>query len=179
MHCSSPIEGLTVVTLSEPYRDERGSFTRLFCSHALNELIAPRSIVQISHSVTKHPQTVRGLHFQRAPHQELKMVRCIRGKVWDVAVDNREGSPTRYKWHGEELSCENNKMMLIPEGFAHGFQVLEANTELLYFITTPYNAQADDGLHPLDPVLAIAWPLEVQHLSKRDANHSMVLHANV
>ena len=157
-----------MVTLSAPHEDMRGLFVRLYCKNTLQAHVQMPEISQISYSITNQQGAVRGMHFQKAPYQEVKMVRCLRGKAWDVAVDIREGSATRYKWHAEELSAQNNKMMILSEGFAHGFQALEPNTELLYFITTPYNPEAEAGLNPLDPALEIPWPLEVTNLSKRD-----------
>jgi dTDP-4-dehydrorhamnose 3,5-epimerase len=115
-----------------PQIDERGFFTRLFCHNELGELIGARQIVQINQSSTRTVGAVRGLHYQHGPSAEMKLVRCIKGKVWDVAVDLRAGSPTFLYWHAEELSAENAHMMVIPEGFAHGFQVLEEDSELLY-----------------------------------------------
>ncbi len=171
--CSSPIEGLTILSLGEPHGDQRGSFIRLYCQEVLRT--ACPHIAQISHSFTKERGTVRGMHYQEAPHQEVKVVICLRGSVWDVGVDVRENSPTRYAWHGEELSAENRRAMVLTEGFAHGFQTLEPDTELLYLISTPYCPQAERGLSPLDPALAIEWPLEVCNLSQRDQNHPLLV----
>lgn len=171
LYCKSPIEGLVIVTLSSPVEDPRGSFMRLFCKKMLSPYLQGDNLEQISHSISKEQGTIRGMHYQNPPYEEIKMVRCIRGRVWDVAVDIRENSPTRYQWHGEELSSENNKMMILGKGFAHGFQTLEPNTELLYFISTAYTPDAEAGLHPLDPALGISWPLTITNLSERDKNH--------
>ncbi len=111
---------------------------------------------------------MRGVHFQKAPHAEMKLVRCLKGKVWDVAVDLREGSPTQYQWHAEILSGENYKMMVIPEGFAHGFQTIEPDSELLYLHTEYYHPESEGGLHPLSERLGISWPLDITQLSERD-----------
>ena len=131
-------------------------------------------IAQINHSLTRQKGAVRGMHFQFPPHAEDKYVSCLRGEVFDVAVDLREGSPSFMRWHGERLSAGNGRSMLIPQGFAHGFQSLEADCELIYLHSRPYAPQAEGGLHPKDPLLAIAWPLPVVDLSERDAGHARV-----
>ena len=169
----TPIAGLVLVE-STPQNDERGSFARLFCQEELGEIVGERQIVQINRSCTGNVGAVRGMHYQHQPHAEMKLVRCIKGKVWDVAVDLRAGSPTFLHWHAEELSAENAWMMVIPEGFAHGFQVLEQDSELLYLHTAFYAASAEGGVRPTDPKLSIAWPLAPQNLSDRDLNHPLL-----
>lgn len=151
--------------------DERGSFARLFCTTELAGLVGRRSIVQINHSKTSRVGAVRGLHYQLPPHAEMKLVRCIRGKVWDVAVDLRAGSATLLRWLAVELSADNGRMLAIPEGCAHGFQVLEPNSELLYLHTNEYAPQHEGGLSPLESRLSIQWPLSVVDLSERDQTH--------
>lgn len=131
-----------------------------------------RHIKQINHSRTRTVGAVRGLHFQYPPHAEMKLVRCIKGRVWDVAVDLRAGSATFLRWHAEELAPENARMLVIPEGCAHGFQVLERDSELLYLHTARYVPQVEGGLSCQDPRLGIAWPLPVTDLSRRDSNHA-------
>ena len=163
----TPIAGLMLVE-STPTCDERGFFTRLYCQNELGELVGPRQIVQVNQSSTRTIGAVRGLHFQHQPHAEMKFVRCIKGKVWDVAVDLRAGSSTFLNWHAEELSAENAHMMVIPEGFAHGFQVLEQDSELVYLHTAFYAPSAEGGVRPTDPRLAIEWPMAPQDLSDRD-----------
>jgi dTDP-4-dehydrorhamnose 3,5-epimerase len=148
--------------------DHRGFFERMFCADTFQEEGFAPAISQINHTLTKRIGTVRGLHFQRPPHAETKLVTCLKGRVFDVAVDLRSGSPTFLQWKGFELSEANQTSLLIPQGFAHGFQTLEADCELLYLHTTPYTPEAEDGLHPLDPALAIPWPQEVVDLSNRD-----------
>ena len=153
--------------------DQRGFLSRLFC---MDELMAAgwrKPVAQINHTMTKHRGTVRGLHFQRAPHAEMKLVSCIRGAVLDVAVDVRASSPTYLRWHGEELSAENGRALLIPEGFAHGFQSLTEDAELLYLHSEVYRPAAEAGLHPADSTLAISWPLTITALSERDSMHPM------
>jgi dTDP-4-dehydrorhamnose 3,5-epimerase len=165
---TTPIAGVIVIE-THRIEDERGSFARLFCEKELSAIIGARRIVQVNQSMTAARGTVRGMHFQAGPHAEMKLVRCLRGKVWDVAVDLREASPTFLQWHGEELSPGNARMLVIPEGCAHGFQVLDAGSELLYLHTAAYCAQAEAGVDCRDPRLAIAWPLPVSGLSARDA----------
>jgi dTDP-4-dehydrorhamnose 3,5-epimerase len=126
-----PLAGLKRVTRL-PIGDTRGSLTRIFCAKELSHGGWTRPVEQINHTVTVRAGTVRGLHFQLPSHAEMKLVSCIRGEVWDVAVDIRAGSPTFLRWHAERLSAENRQAMLIPEGFAHGFQTLTADVEMLY-----------------------------------------------
>lgn len=170
---STPFEGLLVVE-TDPFRDDRGAFSRFFCTKELESVIGPRRIMQINHSITKTVGAVRGLHFQHAPHAEMKLVRCLKGRVWDVAVDLRPGSPGFLSWHALELTPENARMFVIPEGFAHGFQVMEPDSELLYLHTAHYHPQSEGGIRHDDPSLAIHWPLPVADLSKRDSNHPSI-----
>ena len=122
------IEGVMVVETT-PFVDQRGAFLRLFCERELSAILGERRIVQINYSRTEAVGTIRGLHYQRPPHAEMKLVRCLRGRVWDVALDLRQGSPTFLHWHAEELTPDNAQMLVIPEGCAHGFQALEAGME--------------------------------------------------
>jgi len=157
--------------------DNRGFLARLFCA---DELLTPgwiKPIAQINHTYTAKQGTVRGMHFQRPSNAEMKLVTCIRGEVWDVAVDLRYGSPTFLHWHAEQLSAQNGCALIIPEGFAHGFQALTDDVELLYCHSAPYVPEAEAGLHPLDPCLAISWPLPVIELSPRDSNHAWLTDA--
>lgn len=163
-----------VVVEGEPYTDHRGAFSRLFCERMLGEVVSDRHIVQINHSRTHAVGAVRGMHFQHPPNAEMKIVRCIHGRVWDVLVDLRAGSPTFMRWHAEELSSETSRMLVIPEGCAHGFQVLEADSELLYLHTAFYNPASEGALRYDDPRLAIRWPLPVTDLSERDKNHAFL-----
>lgn len=169
----TPITDLMVAE-SKAYKDERGAFARLFCEQSLSAVIGGRKIVQINHSRTEALGAVRGLHFQRPPHAEMKLVRCLKGKVWDVAVDLRPHSPSYKRWYAHMLSPENAHMMVIPEGFAHGFQVLEAGCELLYLHTAFYKPEVEGGLRYDDPELGIAWPLPVTDISARDSNHAYI-----
>ncbi|WP_341743522.1 dTDP-4-dehydrorhamnose 3,5-epimerase [Azonexus hydrophilus] len=169
----TPIPGLMLVETS-PHEDARGVFTRLYCERTLAHLIGQRKIVQVNHSCTFLTGAIRGLHFQYPPHAEIKLVRCLKGRIWDVAVDLRRDSATFLCWHATELSPSNSRMMLIPEGFAHGFQVLEPNSELLYLHTASYTPDAEGGLRYDDPKLGISWPLNVTDLSARDAKHPLI-----
>lgn len=143
----------------------------MFCSLELAELLGGRSIAQINRTVTTKRGTVRGMHFQNPPHAEMKFVSCLRGEVFDVAVDVRPDSPTRWHWHAELLSPENHKTLVIPEGFAHGFQTLTEDCEMLYLHTAVYHPPAEGGLNAADPALAIEWPLVVSEMSPRDFSH--------
>jgi dTDP-4-dehydrorhamnose 3,5-epimerase len=164
---STPIAGVFVVEGSVS-ADHRGTFARLFCQRELSDVIGSRRIVQINHSRTVRVGTVRGLHFQHPPHAEMKLVRCLKGRVFDVAVDLRAGSPTRLQWHAEELSLGNNRMLVIPEGCAHGFQALEVESELLYLHTAFYTPEVESGVRYDDLRLGIPWPLPVVDVSPRD-----------
>ena len=168
-----PLKGLKLVTRSR-HGDQRGFLSRIFCKDELLTAGWINPIAQINHSYTAKKGTVRGLHFQHTPYAEMKLVTCIRGEVWDVAVDVRRESPTFLKHHAETLSAENGRALLIPEGFAHGFQALSDDVELLYCHSQPYMPDAEAGLNPLDPALAIDWPLAVAELSLRDAGQPML-----
>jgi dTDP-4-dehydrorhamnose 3,5-epimerase len=165
---STPIPDLIVAETS-PVIDERGAFLRLYCEKELAPVIDSRRILQVNHSKTSKVGAVRGMHFQHPPHSEMKFVRCIKGKVWDVAVDLRAGSPTFLNWHAVQLTSSNSYMMAIPEGFAHGFQCLEAESELIYLHTALYNHEAEGVINYGDPRLNITWPLPVGDLSPRDS----------
>jgi dTDP-4-dehydrorhamnose 3,5-epimerase len=167
------IPGLLVAKKTQ-HADSRGVFSRVFCNNELRPIIGIRKIVQINHSITKAVGTIRGMHFQHPPYAEMKLVSCFKGKVWDVAVDLRSNSPTFLKWHAEILTPENNLMLVIPEGFAHGFQVIEPNSELLYLHTCEYSSNSEGGLRHDDPMLNITWPINVTDFSDRDANFPLI-----
>ena len=155
--------------------DERGSFSRIFCAGEVAAATAmPFVVAQANHSWTRSAGCVRGLHFQHAPHADAKIVSCLRGSIFDVAVDLRPASPTFARWHGEILSLSNRRALVIPEGFAHGFQALEDDCELIYLHSQPYVAAAEGGLDPTDPALAIGWPLAITELSERDRRHPRI-----
>lgn len=168
-----PLAGLKSVQ-RERLGDSRGFLARLFCAEELAASGWTQPIAQINHTYTAKQGAVRGIHFQRPPHAEMKLVSCIRGEVWDVVVDLRVGSPTYLHWHAEQLSAENGCALLIPEGFAHGFQALTDDVELLYCHSAAYAAQAEGGVNPNDPCLGITWPLAIAELSVRDAGHALI-----
>jgi dTDP-4-dehydrorhamnose 3,5-epimerase len=168
-----PLAGLKLVE-RQRLGDERGFFSRLFCAEELGAAGWIKPIAQINHTYTAQRGTVRGLHFQRPPHAEMKLVSCIRGEVWDIAVDVRAGSKTFLYWHAERLAADNRRALLLPEGFAHGFQALTDEVELLYCHSAAYTAAAESGLNAKDPMLAITWPLPITELSSRDAQHPML-----
>jgi len=168
-YSETPLPGLRLIQ-RQRIGDQRGFLDRLFCA----EELAGAGWVQINHTCTHRQGTVRGMHFQYPPHSEMKLVICLRGTVWDVAVDLRPDSPTFLSWHAEELSPENQRAMLIPEGFAHGFQALTPDVEMLYCHTVSYTPEAEGGLHPEDPRLSIKWPQPITELSERDASHPMI-----
>jgi len=163
-----------VVAETKAFQDGRGAFARLFCESELADSVDGRRIEQINHSRTAAVGAIRGLHFQQAPYAEMKMVRCLRGRVWDVALDLRKGSPTFLQWHAQELSAANALMLVIPEGCAHGFQVLEPDSELLYLHTASYTPSAEGGVRFDDPALSVPWPLPVTDVSDRDRKHPLI-----
>lgn len=163
-----PLPGLLCVQ-RQPRRDARGAFTRLFCAQELRAAGWSAPLAQINHSHSALRGSLRGLHYQRAPHGETKLVSCLRGAVWDLALDLRRGSPTLLRWHALVLSPGNGLALLIPPGFAHGFQALSDDAEVLYCHDAPHAPDAEAGLHPLDRRLAIDWPLPVAQLAPRDA----------
>ncbi len=167
------IQGVRIVDTT-PHVDQRGAFARLFCEIELAAILGNRRIVQINHSRTATIGAVRGMHFQKRPHAEMKLVRCLRGKVWDAAVDLRRNSPTFLRWHAEELTADNRRMLVIPEGCAHGFQVLAPDSELLYLHTACYAPEAEGGIRHDDPALAIPWPLLATDISARDQEHPLL-----
>ena len=170
---STAIAGVFVAE-TNAFQDHRGAFARLFCDSDLAAALGDRKIQQINQSRTAAVGAVRGMHFQFAPHAETKMVRCLKGRVWDVAVDLREGSPTFLQHHAQELSATNALMLVIPEGCAHGFQVLEPDSELLYLHTASYSPSAEGGVRFDDPLLNLPWPLTVTDLSERDTKHPLL-----
>lgn len=169
----TPIEGVFIVK-NRRITDLRGSFARLYCEQELSEILDGRYIIQINQSITHKIGAIRGMHLQHAPDAEMKLIRCLRGRVWDVAVDLRKSSPTFLQWHGTELSGDDNKMIVIPEGCAHGFQVLQPDSELLYLHTAPYNPKAEAGVRFNDDAIAINWPLPERDISERDLNHPLI-----
>jgi dTDP-4-dehydrorhamnose 3,5-epimerase len=161
------IQGVFVI---EPERreDERGFFARTFCAAELAQWRLVDRFRQSSVSYNVRRGTVRGMHFSRAPHEETKIVRCTSGAIFDVVVDLRPDSPTRLKWVGVPLTAENRHALYIPHGFAHGFQALHDNTEVLYMIDNDYVPGAAAGLRWNDPAIGVRWPEPITVISQRD-----------
>ena len=169
----TPLKGCYIIRTT-PFIDHRGVFARLFCERELKQVIGDRKIVNVNFSRTAKRGAIRGMHFQYPPMAEMKFVRCTFGSVYDVVIDIRENSPTFLQWYGLELTAENMKMLCIPEGFAHGFQVLQDSSEMLYLHTEYYSKEHEGALNFADPTLAINWPLEPTIVSARDTNHRMI-----
>jgi dTDP-4-dehydrorhamnose 3,5-epimerase len=169
----TPLTGLLEIQ-RQKLADSRGFLSRLFCAEELAAFGWTKPIAQINHTATICKGTIRGMHFQQQPHSEMKLVSCLRGEVWDVAVDLRAGSLTFLHWHAACLSAENCLALLIPEGFAHGFQTLSDDVELLYCHSAAYAAGSECGLNPRDPKLSIGWPLPVTEISERDQSHLFI-----
>ena len=167
------LEGL-VVFEHKPHKDMRGHFAKLYTHKDFQPFLGGQHVVQVNHSFTELPGTVRGFHFQHPPFSEIKIVTCVKGAIQDVVVDIRQGSPTFLESFSLELSEENSLSLLIPSGFAHGFQSLLPNTELIYCHTEEHHPEYEDGLNVLDPKFKVAWPLEVRNLSDRDSSHKFV-----
>lgn len=164
---ATPIDGLWRVR-SMPHADARGRFTRLYCAEQFDSVRPGLCFVQLNLSVTQRRGTLRGLHLQRAPSQEWKLVRCLRGRVFDVAADLRRGSATHGRWFGLELDEHEPLALLVPPGVAHGFQALSDDAQLLYQHSAPYAPALEGGVRYDDPALAIRWPLPVSLVSERD-----------
>lgn len=166
----TPLAGLKLVQ-RHPRGDARGFLARLFDAADLRACGWQHGVEQVNHTYTAQAGTVRGMHYQLPPHAEMKLVSCIRGAVWDVAVDLRAGSPTFLQWHAERLTADNGRALLIPEGYAHGFQTLSDDVEMLYCHSAPYSPQAEAGLHFQDARVGITWPLPPTLVSERDQQH--------
>lgn len=151
-----------------PMIDERGYFERMLCTDEFKEIGLTKPIVNINHSLTKEKGTIRGMHYQCKPKTETKIIKCIKGSILDVVIDIRENSPTFLHNYTIELNHSNDLMLYIPEGFAHGFQSLEDNTEIIYFVTNSYSQELESGLNPFDNKLSIKWPLECSFISNKD-----------
>lgn len=167
---STGLEGLYVVELT-PMSDERGWFARTYCKKEFEKIGLKKEWIQSNHSFTNKKGTLRGMHFQLPPNCEAKLIRCISGAVYDVALDLRKDSPTFLKWFGVELSAENKKMILIPEGFAHGFQTLADDSELIYNHSEFYTPDSEGAVRYDEPRVNIQWPLEALHISEKDSKH--------
>ena len=165
----TPLKGVYVID-TDAFRDTRGVFARWFCDRELEPILSGQKIVNVNFSRTVKKGSIRGMHFQYPPDTETKIVRCIRGCILDVIVDIRKGSPTFLQHFAVELSSEKMNMLYIPKGFAHGFQSLEDNSEIMYLVTQYYSSENESGLNALDPKLNIKWPLDVADMSDKDRN---------
>ncbi len=166
----TPLKGSFVVGL-EPFSDERGWFARTYCKNEFEKIGHNKEWVQLNHSATYKKGSIRGMHFQYPPHSETKMVRCVVGAIYDVIIDVRSDSPDFLQWFATELSAGNKKMLYIPEGFAHGFQTLTDNCELIYHHTSFYTPGAEGGIRYDDERVGIEWKLPVMEISERDKAH--------
>lgn len=164
---SLPLAGAYLIDI-EKRGDERGFFARAFCVKEFEENGLEGEFVQANTSLSAHRGTLRGLHYQEAPKQEVKLVRCIKGALFDVIVDVRTNSPTYGQWYGAELSEANHRMMYVPKGFAHSFITLEDNTEAFYLVSEYYAPECERGLRWNDPSLNIQWPIEPVVVSPKD-----------
>ena len=163
--------GLPGARLIEPERreDSRGHFARIYCEREFQAQGLPARVVQANRSLTLHKGTLRGMHFQQAPHAEDKLVRCERGAIWDCIIDLRPQSPTYCQWAGFELSEDNGRMLLVPQGFAHGFVTLAGPAAVSYQVSNFYAPGAERGVRWDDPAFGIQWPCAIEHLSDKDA----------
>lgn len=156
--------------LIEPERrqDSRGWFARVYCEKEFAARGLPARMVQTNLSLTRRAGTLRGMHFQHAPHAEDKLVRCARGAIWDAIIDLREQSPTYCQWFGAELSEDNGRMLLVPQGFAHGFVSLTDDAAVVYQMSAFYAPEAQDGVRYDDPAFGIEWPVPVREIADKD-----------
>lgn len=169
----TPLAGAFVVEL-EPIEDERGIFARSFCQNEFRARGLDPVVAQCNVSLNRSRGTLRGLHYQVPPHEEAKLVRCTRGAIWDVIVDLREGLPTRWKSFSTELTADNRRALYVPRGFAHGFQTLADDSEVLYQISEFYHPESSRGLRWDDPALGIRWPLPEPMVSARDRAYPLL-----
>ncbi len=166
----TPLPGAYVIDL-EKYGDERGFFARLYCENEFREHELETHFVQINNSLSAQKGTLRGMHYQLEPAAEVKVVRCIKGSLYDVILDLRQDSPTFGQWYGAELSAENRRMMYVPRGFGHGFITLEDDTEAFYLVSNFYAPEKERGVRWNDPRFNIEWPIEPVVVSEKDSNH--------
>ena len=170
---TTPFSGLYVIR-HKILQDDRGLFSRLFCKNEFLEIGFNKEFVQSNFSFNLKKGTIRGMHFQIPPYTETKLIRCIQGEVYDVAVDLREGSQTYLNYFGIELTSLNMHSVLIPEGFAHGFQTLQDNSALLYQHTQFYTPESDSGIRFDDPILNINWKLPTTMISDKDKSYKLI-----
>jgi dTDP-4-dehydrorhamnose 3,5-epimerase len=165
----TPLNGAYLIEL-EPRADTRGMFARAFCAQEFGAQGLETTFVQANVSTNVHAGTVRGMHFQREPNAEVKLVRCVKGAIYDVVVDMRESSSTYLCWFGAELTEESGSMMYVPKGFAHGYQALSDGATVFYMVSAFFAPQSEGGLRYDDPKLSISWPQKVSDLSDKDAS---------
>jgi dTDP-4-dehydrorhamnose 3,5-epimerase len=166
----TPLEGAYIIELDKR-EDERGFFARAFCINEFDAHDLDRNIVQINNSLSRNKGTLRGMHYQLSPKAETKIVRCIKGALYDVIIDLRSDSPTFGKWFGAELTEENRCMMFVPKGFAHGFITLQDDTEAFYMVSEFYSPEHERGIRYNDPFFDIKWPINPVIISDKDINH--------
>jgi dTDP-4-dehydrorhamnose 3,5-epimerase len=167
------IEGAFIVGL-EPLGDDRGFFARSFCQEEFHQQGIDPLVAQCNISFNQQRGTLRGLHYQVKPHEEAKLVRCTQGAIWDVIVDLRENSPTRYRWFAAELTAANRRALYVPRGLAHGFQTLSDNSEVFYQMSEFYHPESARGVRWDDPVIGITWPVDNPVLSPRDKSYPLL-----
>ena len=169
----TPLDGAYLIHL-ERREDERGFFARAFCAKEFGEHGLETDYVQANLSHNTNAGIVRGMHYQKAPHQEVKLVRCVSGEIFDAIIDLREDSPTYRKWFGAKLSAENGALMHVPRGFAHGYQALTDGAMVHYMVSAYYAPDAEGGVHHADPAIGIEWPMPVSETSPKDAAIAMI-----
>jgi dTDP-4-dehydrorhamnose 3,5-epimerase len=174
----TPLEGAYVIDL-EKRGDERGFFARAFCAREFEEAGLCTKFVNTNVSRSATQGTLRGMHFQREPHAEVKLIRCTRGAIYDVIIDLRPDSPTKGQWIGEELTAENHRMLYVPEGFAHGFLTLTPDMEVTYQVSEFYAPEAEGGVRWDDPAFGIEWPGSVEVLSDKDGSWPLYAESRV
>ncbi|WP_198266394.1 dTDP-4-dehydrorhamnose 3,5-epimerase [sulfur-oxidizing endosymbiont of Gigantopelta aegis] len=158
----------------QPMSDQRGYFSRFYCAEEFKSIGLEQAIAQMNVSYTGKKGSIRGMHFQYPPQSETKIVTCLQGEIFDVIVDLRKNSDTFLQWHGEKLSAKTPRSLYIPAGFAHGFQTLSDDCQLLYLHTEAYAPGAEGALNVMEPQLAIPWPLPISEISQKDSDHPLL-----
>lgn len=167
------IKGCKVIDL-ESFKDSRGTFSRVYCTKEFEEEGLKTDFVQSNLSSNFKSGTLRGMHYQKVPYQEVKLVKCLKGSIFDVVVDLRKNSPSYLKWFGAELSEKNGTMMYVPQGCAHGYQSLEENTLIHYMVNSFYEPSFEGGLYYDDPLIKIKWPLPISDISEKDKSWKLL-----
>ena len=170
-----PLDQLKLIQRTA-FRDDRGVFSKIFCQSEMENLGSTFPVSQINFSLTMEKGTVRGMHSQKKPYGEYKLVSCVQGEIFDVAIDLRRNSKTFLQWHGEILSAENNKSLFIPDGFAHGFQALSDVAQLIYVHSEKYVPEYELRINPKDPLINIDWPLSISVMSSLDSSAKFLTH---